>query len=193
MMEVAKKIMNGGKGVDWKVMDAQVIEFNDGSFDTAVCQFGIMFFPDKQKSVNEVHRILKPGGKYLFSTWDKIEKQRTAEITRDVVNTFFKDDPTTFFDVPFAMYEPEVMEGLMKNSGFTNVTVKNVQLEGTSPSAEEAAKGFVMGNPIYFEICRRDATLLHEIMKAVEKEFAREFGEKSLRIPLSLWVTEGTK
>ena len=185
--------MNGGAGVEWKSMDAQEIEFDDNTFDAALCQFGVMFFPDKQKSVNEVYRVPKPGGRYIFSTWDKIENQRTSIITRDVITSFFKDDPPAFFNVPFAMYEPAVMENLIENAGFKDVSVKNVLLEGYSASAEDAAKGFTVGNPVYLEICTRDKNLLPEIQKTVMGRFTEEFGSKSLRIPLSLWVTEGTK
>jgi ubiquinone/menaquinone biosynthesis C-methylase UbiE len=192
MITVAKKMVIG-KGIDWKTMDAQEISFEDNSFDAVVCQFGVMFFPDKQKSVNEVYRVLKPGGSYLFSTWDKIANQRTSILTRDVIISFFKDDPPTFFDIPFSMYDKAIMEELMKNAGFKDVSVKNVLLEGTSQSAGDAAKGFTMGNPVYFSICERDESMLPEITETIKKKFAAEFGDNQLRIPLSLWVTEGKK
>jgi ubiquinone/menaquinone biosynthesis C-methylase UbiE len=46
------------------------LPFADGSFDAVVCQFGVMFFPDKRKSYSEVLRVLAPGGRYVFSVWD---------------------------------------------------------------------------------------------------------------------------
>jgi ubiquinone/menaquinone biosynthesis C-methylase UbiE len=193
MIETAKKAMKGGEGIDWKVMDAQEISFDDNSFDAVVCQFGVMFFPDKQKSMNEVYRVLKPGGRYLFSTWDNIESQRVAVITRDIVTSYFKDDPPTFFNIPFSMHEPPVMEGLLRTAGFKDVSVKNVKLEGRSDNTEHAARAFTMGNPVYFAICERDESKLPEIRKAVQDKFTEEFGAENLRVPLSLFISEGVK
>lgn len=193
MISAAKKAMNGGEGIEWKIMDAQEISSADNTYDVIVCQFGVMFFPDKAKSMLDAHRVLKPGGKYIFSSWDRIENQRVAEITRDIVLSYFKDDPPTFFNVPFSMYEPPLMEGLLKDAGFKDVSVKNVHLEGRSANPEEAAIAFTMGNPIYFAICERDESKLPEIRSDVQKKFTQEFGTESLRIPLSLWVSEGIK
>jgi ubiquinone/menaquinone biosynthesis C-methylase UbiE len=193
MIGAAKTAMGGGGGIEWMPMDAQEIKFPDNTFDAAVCQFGVMFFPEKQKGVNEAYRVLKPGGKYIFSTWDRIESQKIAVMTRDTVTSFFKDDPPTFFNIPWAMYEPPVMEELMKNAGFKDISVKNVKLEGFSQTAEDAAKGYVAGNPLYFAICERDASKVPDIQSAVKERIEKEMGRENLRIPLSLWITEGTK
>ena len=56
--------------VVFKPADAMALPFEDGSFDAVVCQFGVMFFPDKPGSYREVYRVLAPGGHYLFSVWN---------------------------------------------------------------------------------------------------------------------------
>lgn len=158
MIEVAKSITGEDSGIKWKTMDATDISFEDDLFDAVVCQFGVMFFPDKQKAFNEAYRVLKPGGTFIFSTWDTIEKQHIAEVNVEVVNSFFPNDPVTFFDIPFSMSDPSEMEELMNGAGFKNVSIEYVDLEGSTASAEEAAKGFLLGNPIYNYICERDET-----------------------------------
>ena len=61
--------------VEWRQADVVDLPFPDASFDAAICQFGVMFFPDKVKAFSEVHRVLRPGGG-LFST-PGIESKRT--------------------------------------------------------------------------------------------------------------------
>src|SRR5262249_55934543 len=56
--------------VHWQQADAMKLPFLDGVFDLIVCQFGVMFFPDKRASFNEAFRVLAPGGTYLFVLWD---------------------------------------------------------------------------------------------------------------------------
>ena len=69
MLDFAKS-QPGGEGIDWQQADAQNLPFPDRSFDIVVCQFGVMFFPDKEKVYREALRVLKPGGRFFFNVWE---------------------------------------------------------------------------------------------------------------------------
>ena len=58
MLEVAKKKVTG-KNITWQQADAMDLPFKENNFDTVVCQFGIMFYPDKLKGMQEAFRVLK--------------------------------------------------------------------------------------------------------------------------------------
>ena len=59
--------------VEWRQADAMQLPFEDATFDAVVCQFGVMFFPDKPKAFAEARRVLRPGGVFIFNVWDRIE------------------------------------------------------------------------------------------------------------------------
>src|SRR6476661_6264867 len=61
-----------GERVQWQVADAQQLPFDANSFDHVICQFGVMFFPDKPAAFREAYRVMQPGGKYIFSVWDNM-------------------------------------------------------------------------------------------------------------------------
>jgi SAM-dependent methyltransferase len=65
--------------VEWRQADAMQLPFPDGGFDAVVCQFGAMFFPDKPRAFAEARRVLRPGGKLVFSVWDRIEENEFAD------------------------------------------------------------------------------------------------------------------
>jgi ubiquinone/menaquinone biosynthesis C-methylase UbiE len=50
-------------------MDAEELTFPDEVFDFVICGFGIMFFPDQDRSLAQMRRVLKPGGRLALSTW----------------------------------------------------------------------------------------------------------------------------
>ena len=62
--------------VKFRQADAQSLPFPDASFDAVVCQFGVMFFPDRITAYREARRVLKPGGRFLFNVWNRIEEHR---------------------------------------------------------------------------------------------------------------------
>ena len=75
--------------VTWRQADAQHLPFLDGEFDAVVCQFGVMFFPDKPRAFSEAYRVLKPGGRFLFNVWDRIEENEFSDIVVKSVATLF--------------------------------------------------------------------------------------------------------
>jgi ubiquinone/menaquinone biosynthesis C-methylase UbiE len=95
--------------VSWQKADAQALPFPDGAFDAVVCQFGVMFFPDKQKAYREARRVLKPSGHFILNVWDKIEHNEFADLVTAAVTDMFANDPPRFLArIPHGYHEPRV-------------------------------------------------------------------------------------
>src|SRR4026209_1412755 len=121
MLEVAREKVNSQK-IKWMPADAMELPFVDGSFDLVVMQFGIMFFPDKQKGLNEAYRVLRPGGKIIYSTWNKVETVKAIHEGRLVIESYFVDDPPKFYSVPYSMYDDRELTTITRRAGFKNIT-----------------------------------------------------------------------
>src|SRR5688572_13421205 len=72
-------IVKTKRPVQWRQADAMQLPFQDATFDTVVCQFGVMFFPEKSRAFAEAHRVLRPGGILIFNVWDRIEENEFAD------------------------------------------------------------------------------------------------------------------
>lgn len=192
MLDVAKNIVTS-PNITWQIADACDLNFADNSFDAVLCQFGVMFFPDKQKAMNEAYRVLKPGGQIAFNTWDSLENNRICKIPDDVVTKIFENDPPPFYKIPFSMYDIGEMETLLKNAGFNNINVENKKIEGYSESPDNAVTAFSEGNPIYLQIMERDPAILPVFQKMLREELVKEFGEGRFTIPLSEFIATANK
>lgn len=56
--------------IEWHQGVADSLPFPDGRFDAVVCQFGLMFFPDRRAAIREMRRVLRPGGRIAIAVWD---------------------------------------------------------------------------------------------------------------------------
>ena len=133
--------------------DALELPFEDGMFDLVVCQFGVMFYPDKVKGGSEARRVLRDGGRYLIAIWDRIERNPLTNIAHQSLQQLFPDNPPMFMKRgPFSYHEPEWIERDLLASGFGEVEIETVELISRSPSATDAAKGLCYGSPMRVEL-----------------------------------------
>ncbi len=96
MLEVAKTKFGAAEQVIFRSADATALPFDDDAFDAIVCQFGLMFFPDKDRAHREARRTLRPGGRYLFSVWDAPRYNPFPRLGLEVIERFFPGDPPQF-------------------------------------------------------------------------------------------------
>lgn len=177
MMDYAKRKFRPEEKVEWKTADATELPFADASFDAVVCQFGLMFFPDKPRAAGEVHRVLKPGGTFLFNVWDAIEYNDMPNLTHKIVTRYFEDNPPDFYDIPFSYYDRDTLKSLLASAGFNEVNVSVAAIPEVAPSAAGMAHGFIHGNPLINAINERNAALVPEIEAEVAKSIAAQFGD----------------
>ena len=163
--------------VRWQQADAQALPFDDASFDAVVCQFGVMFFPDKQAGYREALRVLKPGGRFLFNVWDSLDRNEVSRIVSEAAGKAFPNDPPRFVErVPFGYFDPDRIRGEVQQAGFENVGIDVVEKVSTAPSAREPAMGLCQGSPLRAEIEARGPDRLDDVTAQVAEALAARFG-----------------
>lgn len=188
MLDVAAANLGEIEGIEWRQADATALPFPDQSFAAVVCQFGLMFFPDKLLAVGEALRVLKPGGQFLFNVWDKIEHNPLAQIAHETIVSFFPEDPPGFYKVPFGFSDTEAIKSLLEGSGFVDVHVNIVPLLAEAQSAKHAATGLVRGGPVLTMIQERGGVEPDLIVAALAERLAAAFGDHPLSAPMQAKV-----
>lgn len=177
MLDIAAE-MGTPRPVEWRQADVMQLPFDDAAFDAVVCQFGVMFFPDKVKAFSEVHRVLKPGGRFIFNVWDQIEENEFAETIHYALLNLFPKKPIDFMmRIPHSYYKHATIKQDLANAGFT--TAPQIQIVSKRSRAEAAripAIAFCQGTPLRNEIEARDASRLTEATGIVERTLAKRFG-----------------
>src|SRR3954464_13190465 len=133
--------------VTWQQADALALPFADGTFDVA-CQFGAMFFPDKAAAYREARRVLRPGGRFVLSVWDRIGRNELAYVVDEALAAQFPDDPPRFLArVPYGYHDADAIIDELRAAKFVEVAVETVARRGRAPSPLHPAVGLCQGTP----------------------------------------------
>lgn len=176
--------------VEWRQADGMQLPFSDGTFDAVVCQFGAMFFPEKAKAYAEARRVLRAGGVFLFSVWDKIEENEFADVVTETVAAMFPADPPRFLArTPHGYHDQEVLAHDAAAAGFTKrPDIDTVTARSKAASANAVAFAYCQGTPLRNEIEARDASRLAEATDLATEAIASRFGRGPVEGKISAHV-----
>ena len=166
------------RAVEWRQADAMRLPFEDASFDAVVCQFGVMFFPEKSKAFAEARRVLRPGGVFLFNVWDRIAENEFADTVTSALETVFPEDPPRFMArTPHGYHDRRLIERDLAGGGFSRAPrIETVAARSRASSARVVAIAYCQGTPLRSEIEARDASRLAEATEVAAQAIAQRFG-----------------
>ena len=190
--EAARKV--SAANVKFQQADALKLPFDDSSFDLVVCQFGVMFFPDKIAGNAEARRVLRDGGHYLLVIWDSVDRNLATKAAGAAVAELFPDDSTAFYErIPFRYYDRALIESDLRAAGFAEIAFETVALRSRAASALDAAIGLTQGTPMRSEIESRDPALLGEATDAAARALQQFEGPAGFDAPMSAHIVVATK
>jgi SAM-dependent methyltransferase len=168
--------------VAWRQADAMHLPYDDATFDAVVCQFGVMFFPDKAAAFSEARRVLRPGGVFLFSVWDKIGENEFADVVTTALESVFPDDPPRFLARTVHGYcDCPTIERDLADGGFTAPPrLVTVTARSRAPSCRIPAIAYCQGTPLRNEIEARDPRRLGDATDQAANAIAERFGAETV-------------
>lgn len=167
--------------------DMLELPFLDATFDAVFCQFGLMFPPDKLLALQEMRRVLKPGGTLVLAVWDALANNPASQRLHQMATALMTDDPPAFMAIPFSLGDAKALHALGDSAGFASVKVETVVLPGVAESATSFATGLVRGNPLWSQLVDRglDAAAFQAQVAAA---LAAEFGDSPCKSQLSAHI-----
>ena len=193
MLDVAAEGLRSDK-VRFQAADAQDLPFDDQCFDLVICQFGVMFYPDKLVANREAFRVLRPGGRYLLVIWDSLDKNPASKAIHEAVASEFPGDPPAFLQrVPFGYADLELVTADLMAAGFDDLEFETIGHRSRAPSALDAAAGLCQGSPLRSEIEARDRNALDRVTEAAARSLRQFEGPDGLDAPMSAHLVTATR
>ncbi|NEI06094.1 methyltransferase domain-containing protein [Rhizobium ruizarguesonis] len=160
----------------WMHADAQNLPFASSMFDLVVCQFGVMFFPDKLKAYDEAKRVLRSGGRFLFTTWDSLPANDFARCVDECLASLFPSNPPDFLrNLSYSYFDIASIKAQMSWAGFDAISCDRIELTSVA-AAHDIAAAFCQGTPLREEIERRAPARISEIVDEVAERMESRYG-----------------
>jgi ubiquinone/menaquinone biosynthesis C-methylase UbiE len=120
----------GMENIVAEVCDGQALPYEEGRFDCAFSQFGLMFFPDRVKGFREMHRVLKPGGKAAVYSWAPLKESPAMTMMMSALAAGFPEvapKETEAKTIVFGLDNLDVFRAEMTQAGFRDVTFESIE------------------------------------------------------------------
>jgi ubiquinone/menaquinone biosynthesis C-methylase UbiE len=139
MLDVARASANEeGLDVAWHEGRAEALPFPDGSFDVAVCQFGLMFFTDRRAALAEMHRVLNTNGRAALSVWQSLDRHPFYHRLHEVIHQHLGMSAVQEI---FALGDPDELRSLAIDAGFHQVEIERVSVTARFPAPDAFLAG----------------------------------------------------
>lgn len=193
MLELARLKIRSEK-IEWMVADAQDLPFEDNRFGYVVCQFGVVFFRDKERGFREACRVLKPGGRFIFNTWEAVEKNPRIDTMWKVIYEVFEvESPDLIRKGPHAFFDKAEIEKLLVNAGFNEISIETVVINSRYRKPDDLVRGFADGSPLRNYLSEKDEKLQLRFRKRLQEALNEQDKILGKHVPCVALVVEAIK
>jgi ubiquinone/menaquinone biosynthesis C-methylase UbiE len=115
MLAVARRV---APTVEWRQGRAEALPFEDGAFDAALCQYGLMFFEDRVRALEEMARVTRPGGRTVAAVWAALPETPGYLAMVGLLERLFGASVAALLRSPFELGDGAVLEQLARDAGW---------------------------------------------------------------------------
>jgi SAM-dependent methyltransferase len=189
----------GVDNAEFVALDAQTAVFN-GEFDVVFARFGTMFFQNPTAGMRNIATALKPRGRLLMIVWRPIETNPSMAFSKEIVERHIPpppDDAPNCGPGPFSMADPEVVETILRLSGYVDIEFEQTDALASLGATVEEAMDFQLSLGPAAAIFREGGALAAERRPAIEAEM-REVLQAHARpdgvfMPTSSWAVSARR
>lgn len=138
-LELAKE--KGLNNIEIQEMDGENLTVPNDSFDTVISRVGLIFFPDQQKALKEMLRVVKPGGFVAVIVYSTVDKNTFFSTPVSIIRRRAQlPPPLTGQPGPFSLGNEGILDNAFKKAGFVNVESKVVNAPVLMKTAKDCVQ-----------------------------------------------------
>jgi len=178
---------------EFRVMDAEKMDFPDETFDLAVSRFGFQVFTNPETVAKETLRVLAPRGRIGVAVWSTAEKASAIHAVVGPMLEFAEPDETGYLPTPYELGGPGEMVKLFEDAGFQET--KEVRKTHTMAfkDEDEYIEVFVEGTPLGHSLREEDPPVQKKILSRTRENLRRWRTRGGIEIPCECVIVTAHK
>ncbi|MGF1528534.1 MAG: methyltransferase domain-containing protein [Candidatus Competibacterales bacterium] len=133
MLAVAERI---SPGITWHEANAEALPYEDESFDAVLCQFGLMLFPAPVAALQEMRRVLRPGGCLAVAVFGSLEDIPACAAIADVYERLIGKSVGDALGMAFSMGDIDGLASLFVSAGIRSAKIVTQKGQAHFPNVE---------------------------------------------------------
>ena len=142
MLEMARSL---DTSIEWTEANAMDVPFSDADFDIVVCQQGLQFMPDRLAAVEEMYRVLAPGGRVAIATWFSLEHIPGFFAIAQGLARHVSNEVAGLMHSAFSLGDSGEVRALFEKAGFDIISIRDATKSARFPSVEDFVRVVVIG------------------------------------------------
>ncbi len=189
MLAVAEETATDSQpSIEWRRGDAADLPFSDGSFDVVCCQQALQFFDDPFAALEEMRRVLTPGGRLALSVWRSTDYQPAYAVLADALERHIDDEAGEMMRSPFSEWDGEDLRMLAQDAQFDDVSVSIEIGSVRYPSVAAFVRREAASSPLAEPIAAVERTVRDELIREVEKALDAYIDDEGVVSPMESYV-----
>jgi ubiquinone/menaquinone biosynthesis C-methylase UbiE len=191
MLAVASSMTPPGMVIEWHKATAETMPLPDASFDAVLCQMGLQFVPDKPMALREMRRVLVPGGRLILNVPGPTP--RLLAIMAEQLAHHIGPEAAGFVDHVFSLHDTAVLEDLIGDAGFSDVSVRSPSKFLRLPAPEEFLWEYVSATPLAGAVSQVDDKRRASLEREVVARWQQFVKDRGLILQVRIVVGTGRK
>jgi len=164
MLRAARDVA-GERVIEWHEASAEALPLGDATFDVALCQMALQFFPDKSGALREMRRVVRPGGRIVLNVPGPTPPP--LAVLEQALRRHIGPAAGDFVASVFSLYDTDEVRTLLEGAGFTDVQARSERKTLSLPPAENFLWQYVYSTPIADSASRLDEDARAELQREV--------------------------
>lgn len=194
MLDKARQISaHNAKAIEWRQGSITALPFSDAKFDAVLCQQGLQYFPDRELALEEMCRVLVPGGRVVLSVWRPMQYFPFYIALHKALGQYVGADAALTLASAFTLGDAELLKSLGNEAGLNDIHVRLVIKQMRCPSLEEFFYGGMAASPFAGAILALGDAIRDEMLRGIERSLLNYIDDDGLAAPMECYVLTARK